>query len=579
MASPRYCIEISHPGLKKFKRITGPHPSAVERQAHMEYARWEETWAKQQVAARKKADAEHARASVRQAREAERAYKAARKQEAEDATEAAKQARQVIEGILQHTLAIDDRVDFESLKDRAPFAQHPPIPPAAIPVSAAPQIEYRHYVPSPLSAFAKVVEFLSPKTRLRRESLEQAAAASLRAEDEQIYRSALATWQQMADGVSRENAKRKASFDSARAAHETRRGQYIANQEETNRQVDALRVAYHALDAGAVEQYCDLVLSASVYPDEFPKTAILRYAADARTLVVEYQLPPPEALPALKAVKYVVSSDTFEEANISSAESRKLYDGAVYQIILRTLHELFEADVVNALDAIALNAVVETIDRSTGREVRPCIATIHVQRNEFLAINLAEVNPKACFRKLKGVGSAELVELAPVAPLVHLPRDDARYIEAREVIAGVNGGSNLAAMNWEDFEHLVRELFEREFASAGAEVRVTRASRDGGVDAVVLDPDPIRGGKFVIQAKRYTNLVPVAAVRELWGTMSHERAAKGILVTTATFGPDAYEFAKDKPMTLLDGSNLLYLLEKHGTRAFIDLKAAKALAS
>ena len=60
-------------------------------------------------------------------------------------------------------------------------------------------------------------------------------------------------------------------------------------------------------------------------------------------------------------------------------------------------------------------------------------------------------------------------------------------------------------MDWDDFEHLVRQLFEREFAaSVGAEVKVTRASRDYGVDAIVFDPDPIRGGKYVIQAKRYT---------------------------------------------------------------------------
>jgi restriction system protein len=95
------------------------------------------------------------------------------------------------------------------------------------------------------------------------------------------------------------------------------------------------------------------------------------------------------------------------------------------------------------------------------------------------------------------------------------------------------------------------------------------------VDAVVFDPDPFHGGKYVVQAKRYTNTVPVAAVRELWGTMNHEHASKGILVTTATFGPDAYEFAKDKPITLVDGSGLLFLLEKHGTKAFIDIKRAR----
>jgi restriction system protein len=132
-------------------------------------------------------------------------------------------------------------------------------------------------------------------------------------------------------------------------------------------------------------------------------------------------------------------------------------------------------------------------------------------------------------------------------------------------------------MDWEDFEHLIRELFEKEFATSGGEVKVTQASRDGGVDAVAFDPDPIRGGKIVIQAKRYTNVVGVAAVRDLYGTVMNEGATKGILVTTADYGPDAYEFARGKPLTLLSGGNLLNLLEKHGQKAKIDLKEAKRI--
>ena len=136
---------------------------------------------------------------------------------------------------------------------------------------------------------------------------------------------------------------------------------------------------------------------------------------------------------------------------------------------------------------------------------------------------------------------------------------------------------NLAAMHWEDFEHLIRELFEQEFADAGGEVRVTQGSADGGVDAVAFDPDPIRGGKVVIQAKRYTNTVGVSAVRDLYGTMMNEGATKGILVTTTDYGKDSYEFAKDKPLTLLNGSNLLSLLEKHGTQARINIAEAKKI--
>ncbi|WP_207720180.1 restriction endonuclease [Flavobacterium undicola] len=152
---------------------------------------------------------------------------------------------------------------------------------------------------------------------------------------------------------------------------------------------------------------------------------------------------------------------------------------------------------------------------------------------------------------------------------------DKRFVNSKDI--NFDETTNLALMNWEEFEHLIRELFEKEFNNNGSQVKVTQASRDGGVDAIAFDPDPIRGGKIVIQAKRYTNTVGVAAVRDLYGTVMNEGANKGILVTTSDYGPDSYEFAKGKPITLLNGGNLLHLLEKHGTKARINIKEAKRI--
>jgi restriction system protein len=160
-----------------------------------------------------------------------------------------------------------------------------------------------------------------------------------------------------------------------------------------------------------------------------------------------------------------------------------------------------------------------------------------------------------------------------------LRREDGRFVSAYEVANTLDGSVNLAAMDWEDFEHLIREIFEKEFSSTGGEVRVTQASRDGGVDAIAFDPDPIRGGKIVIQAKRYTNTVGVGAVRDLYGTVLNEGATKGVLVTTSDYGPDSYAFANGKPLVLLSGANLLHMLEKHGHSARIDIQEAKKLAA
>jgi restriction system protein len=57
--------------------------------------------------------------------------------------------------------------------------------------------------------------------------------------------------------------------------------------------------------------------------------------------------------------------------------------------------------------------------------------------------------------------------------------------------------------------------------------------------------------------------VGVSAVRDLFGTLQNEGASKGILVTTSGYGQASFEFAKNKPIELIDGANLLYLLAEH----------------
>ena len=68
-----------------------------------------------------------------------------------------------------------------------------------------------------------------------------------------------------------------------------------------------------------------------------------------------------------------------------------------------------------------------------------------------------------------------------------------------------------------------------------------------------------------------------SAVSESFVTAINEGANKGILVTTSNLGRHARDFVKDKPLTLMNGANLLHLLEKHGYQMRIDLRAAREL--
>ncbi len=97
----------------------------------------------------------------------------------------------------------------------------------------------------------------------------------------------------------------------------------------------------------------------------------------------------------------------------------------------------------------------------------------------------------------------------------------------------------------------------------GLTVEVTGGPGDEGVDIIARDITPITGGMYLVQCKRYAldRKVGVADVRELYGTVQEKRASKGVLVTSSTFTTQARRFAEDKPLELIDGTELQELLE------------------
>jgi restriction system protein len=529
----RYYHEVRHEGLGKHRIITGTDEQIVKAKANAQLADWERLWQDRQAAELKRAQQQKAVAM------------------SEYRTRQAQQLLDELGSLLAHTLTVDDAIEWESLKDLKPFGKPCPSLPA---ISAEPQPEDEAYRPQH--------SLLDSVFRGKRKEKEVAARARFEADH--------ARWVAERDALLAEHERLLAEWHQEREA-------YVAQQVADNRAIEQRRQQYLEKVPAAIVDYCDMVLARSKYPDCLPATFELDLLEDTRTLIVDYQLPAVEALPRVKEVKYVASRKEFKHSTLTDAQVNSLYDSVVYQIALRTVHELFEADRVDALAAVVFNGWVTSTDPGTGHERTVCILSLHTTKEQFCAINLARVDPKQCFRNLKGVGSPRLHSLTAVAPLMEISREDRRFVQPLEVASKLDEGYNLAAMDWGDFEHLVRELFEKEFTQSGGEVKVTQASRDGGVDAIAFDPDPIRGGKIVIQAKRYTNTVGVSAVRDLYGTVVNEGATKGILVTTSDYGPDAHEFAKGKPLTLLSGANLLHLLAKHGYKARIDLAEARRL--
>jgi restriction system protein len=557
-------VRVQHAGLKAYRVVRGVTEQEANLKANLQIAVWNERWAKTQAALQTKQE------KLQKSWDLE-----ANKETARVRTEDQQRQIDALSSILQ--TGLDQKsLGWEDLKERTPFTLSRPKKPIAPQVPGKAQ---KPISPDP-NAYAARLSILDRIIGSRRTEKEHQAAIELDDARRRWREACLeidASYQKLLEANDVAHQRALKVYTDNVFKWELACTQHKTKLEEQHAQIDALRAEYKAGGASAVEYYFAEVLNHSVYPEGFPQGNTLAFNQDNGVLIVDCELPNQSAFPSIKEVKYVASRQQFQEVPVSDAWLKKTYDEVLYQIALRTLHELYIADESDVLRSIVFNGWVQNIDKATGVEAHGCILSVQAAREEFIQINLSQVEPKACFRKLKGVASSKLAELTPVRPILSISREDHRFVEGYAVADTLDDRTNLAAMDWLDFENLIRELFEKEFSKNGGEVKITQASRDGGVDAVAFDPDPIRGGKIVIQAKRYTNVVGVSAVRDLFGTVLNEGANKGILVTTATYGPDAYEFAKDKPLTLLSGGELLSLLAAHGHRAKIDLQEAKAL--
>jgi len=530
--TPIYTADIHNSYLEQSKTVKGKTAEEVEKKARIQLNKWAEQEIKRRIASAKQ--------DLRK--------------EALDRTEMAEAEIREYRSILQAALKINCRLDWKSLSEPQPFPaftfDDPPTRAAKTPLPRKP----RRTLPQTLIPWL----WGAPrKNHLKAlESHRQCEAKS-----DQIHAEAMAAW-----AVNRDNAA--LAYDEAKEKH-------VAQQVANAAKIQDLRANFESGNPSAICEYMDRVYRSSRYPRGCALSFRVDMGQENTTLIVNVALPDQSQMPQAQSFKYVAAHAHIEPVPIKTPQLDALYDEFLKQVILRTMHEAFSACYTSHVQEVVINGWVTSLDKGTGQETTACILSVMTTREVFVGLNLSLVDPTECIRKLKGLIAGPLSMLAPVKPILNLSREDSRFVESCGVLAELDATTNLAEMPWEDFEHLVRELFAGLFSGEGSEVRVTQASHDAGVDAIAFDPDPIRGGKFVIQAKRYSRVVGVSAVRELYGTIINEGASKGILVTTSHYGLDSWNFVKDKPISLIDGSNLVFLLEEQGHKVRIDIEAAR----
>lgn len=438
----------------------------------------------------------------------------------------------------------------------------PAVPPVSPREPVLPTIE-PHWAVKPLTGLERI---LGLSGRYERDL--RAAEARARSEQSRIrkeYEFALADYKSALANHAASERERRAHLERLRTKHEQANLELLAQIHRKNEDANELEVGYHTGEQGAIVAFCCSVLNWSLYPDDFPQEFRLAYLPASKELVIDYQLPGLSCIPDISEYRHIKSRNVVETKKRKRADVSHSYQSLIAAICLRTLGELFGSDYGAYLSVIVFNGYVNAVDPATGADIRPYLISVRVTKDRFSELDLRRIETRACLRNLGAQVSPQASELLPVKPLIEFEMVDKRFVEQGNVLAELDARPNLMDLTPWEFEHLVGNLFSK----MGLDAKLTRSHRDGGVDVIAYDTRPILGGKVVIQAKRYRHTVGVAAVRDLFGTMNHEGANKGILVTTSSYGPDAYDFVRNKPIELIDGGVLLYHLEKVGVKARI----------
>lgn len=108
-----------------------------------------------------------------------------------------------------------------------------------------------------------------------------------------------------------------------------------------------------------------------------------------------------------------------------------------------------------------------------------------------------------------------------------------------------------------EFEEMVCELLDKQ----GYNVKLTKQTRDGGKDIIVVQKSVLGEFCIYVECKKYDTSRPISVglVRELYGTIMSDNATAGMIVTTSYFTKDAQEFTEQikHRMALKDYNDLV----------------------
>jgi len=321
-----------------------------------------------------------------------------------------------IDGLLAATLEVDDYVDLENLRQTV---GHPPFEPG--------QLAFPSPQPAPIEP-PPPPEFLAPDgapTGMSKVFGGKKKYAELVAHAEQAHVQEMQAWQAEVDAVparqERSNQEyaeaeksRLAALESAKTEYDEQCRQREAEISDANQQLDQLiaNLGYEVEDA--IQEYVSIVLENSIYPVAFSIEHDFEFDSQTRELTMRVKVPHPSDVPSVREYKYVKAKDEINEAALTQKAQKERYAGAIAQVALRSLHEIFEADRAARIQTISLIVTTEGISPATGQMEGTPLLAVGTDRDTFDQIDLANVLPLATLEHLNALVSKNPWGLAPI---------------------------------------------------------------------------------------------------------------------------------------------------------------------
>ena len=251
-----------------------------------------------------------------------------------------KNVRDAYNSVLQHTLNVNDRIDWDSemINDEYPaftFAEKAPV------------VNYRYKIGFWRSLFTKAERFEVPP----------------------IDDKNLKEYENRRNIALRDYLLKKADFDR------------VKNRK--NGETLYLKNRFEESDKDAVERYISLVLTKSSYPADFEHDFDVIYKKESKTVIVNFLFQTVDEFPIVQNYSYNERSGEIEETLMDKESAMSFYAGVLYSVGVRTIHEIFESVYTDAVDTVCFNGYI-----ASEEDHNQCAYTMKSDRKTFESIDL-----------------------------------------------------------------------------------------------------------------------------------------------------------------------------------------------